>query len=68
MHRDYEGVRALSFTVTTLHMSRPLHTPPLGHHHLCEVILRCRVDPGPLAALLEVAIAPTTLTSDESIA
>jgi hypothetical protein len=32
------------------------------------VTARVEVEPGPLTALLEVAIAPTPLTSDESIA
>jgi hypothetical protein len=33
-----------------------------------RVTARVEAEPGPLAALLEVAIAPTPLTSDESIA
>ena len=32
------------------------------------VTARVEAEPGPLAALLEVAIAPTPLTSDDSIA
>ena len=32
------------------------------------VTARVEAEPGPLTALLEVAIAPTPLTSDESIA
>ena len=40
--------------------------PPDGREAL--VTARVEAEPGPLTALLEVAIAPTPLTSDDSIA
>ena len=41
-------------------------TLPDGREAL--VVARVEAEPGPLAALLEVTIAPTPLTSDDSIA